>query len=123
MRYPMLWECVHTRWSREPGVFDTVPSLLVAHVNHILINHFRQTRATGEDQNLPDNVSNPVDERHVEPDIPVLVDGTTRKGFRIDADPDVYGVGVDLGNHAVLTAAIPRDALPYLQVAFAVRPL
>jgi hypothetical protein len=121
MRYPMLWECARTRWSREPGVFDTVRPQLVAHVNHILINQFRQTRAVGEDP--PYKLDNPVDERRIEPDIPVLVDGTARNGFRIDTDPDVYGVGVDLGRHAVLTAAIPRDALPYLQVAFAVRPL
>jgi len=34
-----------------------------------------------------------------------------------------HGLGVDIGANAVLTAAIPRDALPYLEVAFAVRPV
>jgi hypothetical protein len=122
MRYPTLWDCARTRWSREPGELDTVRHQLVEHVNHILINQFRQTRITAGDGDLPYNLDNPAEERHVESDIPVLVDGTARTGVRIDTDPDMYGVGVDLGPHAVLTAAIPRDALPYLQVAFAVRP-
>ncbi len=113
MRYPMLWECVRTRWNREPEVFDTIQTQLVAHVNHILINQFRQT---------PDAGDTPVDERCVEPGIPVLVDGVTREGFRIDTDPHVYGVGVDLDARTVLTAAIPRDALPFIEIAFAARP-
>jgi hypothetical protein len=99
MRYPMLWECVRTSWSRESRAPETVRSRLVAHVNHVLVNQFRQTRAV------------------------VLVGGIAREGFRIDTDPDVYGVGVDLAADAVLTAAIPRDALPYLEIAFAPRPL
>ncbi|MEN3615947.1 hypothetical protein AAH979_41505 [Plantactinospora sp. ZYX-F-223] len=121
MRYPMLWECVRTQWSREPGAFDTVETLLVAHVNHILINQFRQTRVTGD--GLPCELDNPMDERCVEPRIPVLVDGVARNGCRVDTDPHVYGLGVDLDTHTVLTAAIPRDALPYLEIAFAVRPV
>jgi hypothetical protein len=52
----------------------------------------------------------------------VLVDGMAREGFRIDTDPHVYGLGVDLDAHVVLTAAIPRDALTYVEVAFVVRP-
>jgi hypothetical protein len=121
MRYPMLWECVRTQWSREPGVFDTVQARLVAHVNHILVNQFRQTRVVGDDP--PYEVDNPVDERCVEPRIPVLVDGIARDGVRIDTDPHVYGLAVDLDARTVLTAAIPRDALPYLEIAFAVRPI
>jgi hypothetical protein len=121
MRYPMLWECVRTSWSRESRAPETVRSRLVAHVNHVLVNQFRQTRAVGE---LPPlELDSPVDERCVEPGIPVLVGGIAREGFRIDTDPDVYGVGVDLAADAVLTAAIPRDALPYLEIAFAPRPL
>jgi hypothetical protein len=121
MRYPMLWECVRTQWSREPDVFDTVRARLVAHVNHILVNQFRQARVVGGDP--PYELDNPVDERCVEPGIPVLVDGTARDGFRIDTDPHVYGLAVALDTHTVLTAAVPRDALPYLQIAFAVRPV
>jgi hypothetical protein len=120
MRYPTLWECVRTRWSREPGGSDAVRALLVAHVNHILMNQFRPTRVVGEGP--LSELDSPVDERCAEPGIPVLIDGTTRHGVRIDTDPDVYGLAVDLDAHTVLTAAIPRDALPYLEIAFAVRP-
>lgn len=121
IRYPTLWECVRTQWSREPGAFDAARPRLVAHVNHILVNQFRHTRVVDDGQ--PPEVDNPVDERCVEPRVPVVVDGVARSGFRIDTDPDVYGLAVDLDPRTVLTAAIPRDALPYLQIAFAVRPL
>ena len=121
MRYPMLWECVSTRWFRAPGEHDTVRAVLVSHVNHILTNRFRETRVMGDAP--PFDLDSPVDDRCVEAGVPVLVDGTVRDGVRIDTDPDVYGVGVDLGTHAVVTAAIPRDALRYVDVAFAVRPL
>jgi hypothetical protein len=108
MRHPMLWECVRTRWSQEPGGVGAVESLLVAHVNHVLANQFQEAP--------------PVDERCVEPRIPVVVDGTARDGFRLDTDPHVYGVAAALGARTVLTAAIPRDALPFVQVAFESRP-
>jgi hypothetical protein len=121
MRYPMLWECVRTRWCRDPHESDRVDALLVAHVNHILVNRFRPTPAVSND--LPYDIDGPVDERCVERGVPVLVDGVARDGVRIDTDPDVYGLGVDIGANAVLTAAIPRDALPYLEVAFAARPV
>jgi len=121
MRYPMLWECVRTQWSRDPGEFDTVETRLVAHVNHILVNQFRHTQVVGDDR--PYEVDNPVDERSVEARIPVLVDGMTRDGIRIDTDPHVYGLAVGLDGHTVLTAAIPRDVLSYLQIAFAIRPI
>ena len=121
MRYPMLWECVRTHWSREPRAFDSAPVLLVAHVNDILVNRFEQTRVVGDD--APHHLADPVDQRCVEPDVPVLVDGMAREGFRIDTDPDVYGLGVGLDAHTVLTAAIPREALTYVEVAFAVRPV
>ncbi|GAA4471531.1 hypothetical protein [Phytohabitans houttuyneae] len=121
MRYPALWECVRTRWTREPGEFDTVRALLVEHVNHIVANQFRRTRVVGD--HPPYEVDSPVNERCAEPGIPVVVDGVTRDGLRIDTDPDVYGVGVDLDPHTVLTAAVPRDDLPYLQMAFATRPI
>jgi hypothetical protein len=121
MRYPMLWECVCTRWFRAPGEHDTVRAVLVSHVNHVLTNRFRETRVVGDAP--PFDLDSPVDERCVEAGVPVMVDGIVRDGVRVDTDPDVYGVGVDLGTHAVLTAAIPRDALEYVDVAFAVRPV
>jgi hypothetical protein len=120
MRYPMLWECVRTRWCREPREFDSAPAGLVAHVNDILVNRFQQTPIVGND--APNELANPVDRRCVEPDVPVQVDGIAREGFRIDTDPQVYGLGVNLDAHTVLTAAIPRDALTYVEVTFAARP-
>jgi hypothetical protein len=121
MRYPMLWECVRTRWCREPDEFDSAPAVLVAHVNDILLNRFQQAGSMGDDRRH--ELARPVDQRCVEPGVSVLVDGTTREGFRIDTDPQVYGLGVNLDLHVVLTAAIPRDALTYVEVAFTARPV
>lgn len=121
MRYPMLWECVRTHWCRRPYEFDSAPALLVAHVNDVLINRFRQARVGGNAP--PYDLANPVDQRSVEPDAPVLVDGMAREGFRVDTDPQVYGLGVNLDAHTVLTAAIPRNALPYVEIIFAARPI
>lgn len=121
MRYPMLWECVRTRWCRDPRETDTVGAQLVAHVNHILVNQFRRTRVLGD--TAPFRIDNPVDARCLEPGITVRVDGVALDGVRIDTDPDVYGLGAELGAGAVLAAAIPRDALSYLDLVFAVRPV
>jgi hypothetical protein len=96
-----------------------VPAALVAHVNHVLTNRFRQTRVIGSIP--PDELDNPVSERCVETGVNVPVDGVVRDAIRIDTDPDVQGVGVDLGASTVLTVVIARDALPYVDMAFAVR--
>lgn len=119
MRYPMLWECVRTHWCRQSRGYDSAPALLVAHVNNILVNRFQHSGVRGND--VPHDLAGPVEHRHVEPDVAVLVGGTARAGFRIDTNPQVYGLAVNLDAHTVLTAAIPRDALPYLDVAFATR--
>jgi len=121
MRYPMLWECVRTHWRGRPRAGDSAPALLVAHVNDVLVNRSPPTWGMGD--HAPHDRTDPVDQRCVEPGVPVLVDGTVRDGFRIDTDPQVYGLGVDLGGHTVLTAVIPRDALTYVEVAFAARPV
>lgn len=119
MRYPLLWECVLTSWSREPREHDTVEARLVAHVNHIVMNRFRETRVRGA---LPGELDSPVDERHVEHGVVLLVDGFKRRGIRIDTDPDVTGVGVDLGD-CVVTAVIPRDEARFVELAFEKRRL
>jgi hypothetical protein len=93
---------------------------LVAHVNHVLVNQFRQTRVHGGAP--PYELDEPVDQRCIQTGARVLVDGVVRDAIRIDTDADVYGVGVALGADAVLTAAIPRDSLPYIEIAFAKRP-
>ncbi|HEY0246717.1 MAG TPA: hypothetical protein VGC45_00510 [Gryllotalpicola sp.] len=126
MRYPMLWECVSTHWSRTPSEYDTVAARLAAHVNHILMNRFRDTRVRGASdsgRHGPGELDSPVDARHVEHGIRVLVDGFEREGIRIDTDPDVYGVAVDINGKSALTAVLPRDELRYVTVAFARRPL
>lgn len=120
MRYPTLSEAVRTMWIRDPSRQD-VRAALVDHVNHILVNQFGGSYPSGP-LRRPD--SRPlVDERSVESGFSIAVNGADTHGVRIDTDPDVVGFGADLGADGILTAVIPRDELPVIQVAFATRPL
>ncbi len=119
--YPMLWEAVRTWWSREPREPDLLAARVVTHVNNVLINRFAKTRGAGGER--PYELDHPVDERSIERGVPVSVDGVDLDGVRLDTDIDVFGLGVALDDWTVLTAAIPRDLLPYLDVRFVTRPL
>jgi len=124
MLYPLLWECVATHWRAEPREHDRVEARLVSHLNHILTNRFRQTRVrgSGAEDGMGD-LDSPVDERHVEHNVTVRVNGFERQGIRIDTDPDVFGVGVALDPATCVTAVVPRDELRFVDLAFATRPL
>jgi hypothetical protein len=120
MRYPTLWDAVRTVWCRDPSRQD-VRRALVDHVNHILVNGFG-----GSDPSSPFDRpgSHPlVDERSLETGFAIAINGAETSGVRIDTDPDVIGIGADLGAGGLLTAVIPRDDLPFIQLAFATRPL
>lgn len=119
-RYPLLWECVRTSWNGDRGPADTVETMLAGHVNHILRNSFHELRVRGP---FPGALDAPVDERHAEHGVTVLVNGFEHAGIRIDTDPNVYGLGVDLGGNGIVTAVVPRDELRYLRLAFATRQL
>jgi hypothetical protein len=119
MRYPTLWECVRTSYRRDPACAETTPaSQLVAHVNHILMNRFRDTRVVGE---FPGTLDSPVDERHVERDVAVRADGRTIDGVRLDTDPDVTGLAARLGPDLVFSAVVERDVAHTLTIDFATR--
>lgn len=115
MRYPMLWEAVMT--TRVSGDNQQTPEpTLIDHVNHILMNSFRDLRMVG---GIPGDLDAPVAERHIET-ATVLVDGTNLPGMRIDTDPHVYAVGVALTDR-ILTAVVARDYLPHVSLAFTTR--
>lgn len=119
LRYPQLWEAVRTTWNRDPSERTSVRALLVHHVNHILMNHYRQELWPG---------SNPWDEhppvateRAVNEQVSTVIDGVEVPGAEIDTDPFVYGIGAQLDNGGVMTAVIPRDELEYVRVQFKTR--
>jgi hypothetical protein len=115
MRYPALWEAVMTTRLLD-AESQTPETTLVGHVNHLLMNTFREQRVVG---GFPGELAFPVAERHIEY-VTVAVDGANVPGMRIDTDTDVYAVGAALGDR-ILTAVVARDYLPYLTVAFATR--
>jgi hypothetical protein len=118
MRYPILWEAVHTTWHRDETEYTTLEYLLVHHANHILMNQFR-----GELQLIQDDWDSPslTSERSVRHGVPVVVDGMTLQGAEIDTDPFVYAIGSKLSGGGTLTAVISREYLPYIDLSFASR--
>lgn len=118
LRYPSLWEAVMTTLVRPDRAWQTPEATLVAHTNHILHNTFIDERVVGD---FPGELDSPVTERHLQR-VSVTVDGLDVDGMLIDTDPHVYAVGADLGDR-ILTSVIPRENLPYIDVAFVTRPL
>ena len=121
MLYPMLWEAVRTTWQRDDVGPLIAAAELVGHVNHVLTNRYH-TEWTRDPAVLEHGLKEHVDERHIENDVPVTVNGVAISGLRIDTDPFVLGIGADLGGNTVLTAVIDREALPFLTIEFATRP-
>jgi hypothetical protein len=118
IRYPSLWEAVRTTHLSDRSTFHTAESTLVEHVNYILMNNFREERMRGD---FPGELDGRVTEKSIEHGVPISVDGTELPGMRIDTDPHVLGLALDLG-HSILTVAIAREHLPLLTLAFVTRP-
>ena len=117
MRYPQLWEAVRTTWHREPH--SSLESLLADHVNHILMNQYRQHLWPGGkpwDQHAP-----VVTARKVNDQARTVVNGVEVPGAEVDTDPFVYGIGASLAGGGVVTAVLPRAELKWIQVRFATR--
>ncbi|MFJ6418257.1 hypothetical protein [Paeniglutamicibacter sp. NPDC091659] len=119
LRYPLLWEAVHTSWHRDPSERTSVGGLLVDHVNYILMNQFRQERGLSGypwDQPAPDVTVRAVNRR-----VSVVLDGVDVPAAEIDTDPFVYGIGAELDGGGVVTAVIPRSELGHVRIQFATR--
>lgn len=116
LRYPSLWEAVMTTRhddERQTLPWQSLESTLVQHVNHILMNTFRDQRVTG---GFPGELDDPVTERHIQGAV-VRIDGTDVPGVRIDTDPNVFAVGAALEGR-FLTAVVARDDLPFVTLEF-----
>jgi len=119
MRYPQLWEAVRTTWHRDPFEHSSLHSLLADHVNHILMNQYRQQLWPG---GKPwDQHARTVTGRMVNGQARTVVDGVDVPGAEVDTDPFVYGIGARLPGGGVVTAVLPRAELHRIQVRFATR--
>lgn len=117
MRYPSLWEAVRTTHISDGSTWLTAESALAEHVDYVVLNTYRDERVRGS---FPGELDGPAAESQIEHGIPVSVDGTPVAGLRLDTDPHVLGVAVDLPGR-ILTAAIAREHLPYLRLEFTTR--
>uniref|UniRef100_UPI00258564C1 hypothetical protein n=1 Tax=Arthrobacter sp. TaxID=1667 RepID=UPI00258564C1 len=140
MRYPLLWDAVRTTWTSGTEPRRTVEALAVEHLDYIVMNQF--TNAQGRPAGPPAGGGLPDGELYAEdffpgglipaelpgPDpggggaqgVAFMVDGASVPGVRLDSNPHVLGLGVDLGGK-VLTAAVPREWRPLLRLEFATR--
>lgn len=119
LRYPQLWEAVRTTRHREPSGRSSVQSLLADHVNHILMNQYRQELWPGSkpwDQHIP-----PLTGRMVNDQARTVINGIDVPGAEVDTDPFVYGIGAQLAGGGVVTAVLPRAELNRIQVEFTTR--
>jgi hypothetical protein len=119
MRYPQLWEAVRTTWNRDASERSSVRSVLVDHVNYILMNQYRQE--LGLSDNPWDQPAPVVTDRMVNDRVGVLVNGVEVAGAELDTDPFVYGIGAELAGGGVVTAVLPRAELNRIQVQFTTR--
>lgn len=121
IRYPHLSEAVRTTWRRDPSPGDLVDEI-VHHANHILRNRFR------EELGLPTGAPSPAEKTgwQVKPTAvntaaSVMVDGTEMPAVEIDTDPFVFAIGVRIAEDLVVTAVVPREFLPLMDLSLARR--
>ena len=114
-RYPMLSEAVRTAWHASPDPERaSLPQQLIDHTNHVLRNSFR------EELGLPASPSTSTDwkvKAAAVADATVNVDGRDVTAVQVDTDPFVYSVGFRVDEHVVCTVVLPRESLPFLDLA------
>ncbi|PWC07161.1 hypothetical protein [Mycetocola zhujimingii] len=119
MRYPLLWEAVQTTWRREESEYSTLEECLANHVNYVLMNQFHEELGIQiDDWESPALTSASATRRGVA----LTLDGAEVVGAEIDTDPFVYAVGAKLPSGGTLTAVLPRDHLPYIDLRFSSHP-
>jgi hypothetical protein len=112
LRYPRLWEAVQTHWTREGGDRRTPGDRLIEHAEHVLTNSFREQLGLGHG---PGTWAPPIPAAALQAH-GIVVDGVVREGLLLDTDPFVLGLGCELDDGRVVTAVVPRDAVPLLRL-------
>lgn len=115
---PHLWEAVRTTWRRDPSPTDLAQQL-VHHADHILINRFRTELSLPDGPPVTDGWR--VSRSAVNDRVSAVVDGVRMPASEVDTDPLVYAIGAQVEPDLVVTAVIPREHLPLVDVAFARR--
>lgn len=115
MRRPMLWEAVRTTWdpSGETSIDDPLRDTLRHHVASVAVNRFDVDRGPRARWDRPE-----LDAADAWQPAEVVVDGIVVAGVRLDGDAHVLGLGAQLDDGAILTAALPRAELAHIRVAF-----
>jgi hypothetical protein len=119
MRYPQLMEAVRTTWHRDRSERTSTRSVLLDHVNYILMNQYRQELGLGGnpwDQHAPTGIDLMFNDQ-----VTVLVSGLEMPAVEVDTNPFVYGIGTELPGGGIVTAVLPRAELNRIQIQFTTR--
>jgi hypothetical protein len=119
MRYPRLVEAVRTTWHRDRSERTSTRSVLLDHVNYILLNQYRQELGLGGDP--WDKHAPTVTDLMIKDHAAVFVDGLEMPALEVDTNPFVYGIGTELPGGGIVTAVIPRAELNRIQIQFTTR--
>ncbi|MGX9899955.1 hypothetical protein ACW0JT_08590 [Arthrobacter sp. SA17] len=119
MRYPQLWEAVRTTWHRNSSERSSVSSILIDHVNYILMNQYR--RELGLSDKSWEQPGPAVTDLLVNDQATVFIDGVGVPAEEIDTAPFVYGIGAELPGGGVVTAVLPRAELKRIQIQLTTR--
>lgn len=114
IRYPSLWEAVHTHWLADGDAPRDPAELLRHHVDYVLHNQFRDEY--GIDPLAP-GWNELVSPAAVQQAL-MNIDGVALPGFMIDTDAFVFGIGAPLADGRVVTAVIDRSFLSDVRVEF-----
>lgn len=120
VRYPHLWEAVHTSWYRDRSSRPSIADALIDHATYVLMNVYRAERGL---EGLPGGPPRApeLSRKSVQKHQTLEVDGRSRMAVHLDTDPHVYAIGCYLDDHSLVTVVIPRDELPYVRLAVAQR--
>jgi len=118
MRYPQLWGAVRTTWHRDSSERYSARSVLVDHVNHILVNQYRHVFGLSGN---PWDAAPAVTERMFNGQATVLVEGVEVPGAELNTAPFVYGIGAELAGGGIVTAVLPLAELKRIQIHFTTR--
>jgi hypothetical protein len=110
----------HRHRHRDRSERTSTRSVLLDHVNYILLNQYRQELGRGG--NPWDNKHKPtVTDLTINGRVAVFVDGLEMPAVEVGTNPFVYGIGTELPDGGIVTAVLPRAQMNLIQIQFTTR--
>ncbi len=115
MRYPVIWEAVRTSVPIPAERSRPLESRLAAHMGDVLRNTF-PGRVRSRRGGIP-VVAAALRDEDVVRGVPIIVDGETVRGYRVNTDPDVVVMGARVDSR-YMTVVLDRKIVPDIRMEF-----